>query len=107
MADYLSSEVLASLDDDRRAFLEGAAVLEEFTAELCDAVLDRSDSAVVLAELERSNLFVSRLERGGWFRMHALFAEFARAQLDSVEPFAAAADSPKSRRVAEVERVAV
>ena len=42
VADYLSSEVLATLDEDDRAFLHGAAVLGEFTAELCDGVLDRT-----------------------------------------------------------------
>ena len=61
VADYLSSEVLAALDEDDRAFLHGAAVLGEFTAELCDGVLDRTDSAARLAELEHSNLFISRL----------------------------------------------
>ena len=86
VADYLSSEVLAALDEDGRLFVHGVAVLGEFTAELCDAVLDRSDSAARLAELERSNLFVSRLERGGWFRIHSLFAEYARTQLTSPEP---------------------
>ena len=60
VADYLSSEVLAALDEDGRAFLQGAAVLGEFTAELCDGVLDRTDSAARLAELEHSNLFVSQ-----------------------------------------------
>ena len=89
VADYLSGEVLAALDDDGRAFLHGVAVLGEFTAELCDAVLDRSDSAVRLAELERSNLFVSRLERGGWFRIHSLLADYARTQLASRDPRAA------------------
>jgi LuxR family maltose regulon positive regulatory protein len=64
VADYLSSEVLAALDEDARAFLYGVAVLGEFTADMCDAVLDRSGSAARLVELERSNLLVSRLERG-------------------------------------------
>ncbi len=86
IAEYLSNEVLASLDDDLRSFLQGAAVLGEVTAELCDEVLERTDSAVELAELEHSNLFVVRLERGGWFRVHQLFAEYARAQLDSSDP---------------------
>jgi LuxR family maltose regulon positive regulatory protein len=85
VTDYLSSEVLAALDEDDRAFLYGVAVLGEFTADVCDAVLDRSDSAAQLGELERSNLFVSRLERGGWFRIHSLFAEYARTQLRSLE----------------------
>jgi LuxR family transcriptional regulator, maltose regulon positive regulatory protein len=86
VAEYLSHEVLASLDADRRSFLLRAAVLGNFTAELCDAVLDRSDSAAVLAELEESGMFVLSLERREWFRVHALFAEFATAQLGAVEP---------------------
>jgi LuxR family transcriptional regulator, maltose regulon positive regulatory protein len=86
VADYLSSEVLAALDEDAREFLHGAAVLGEVTAELCDGVLNRTDSAARLAELERSNFFVSRLERGGWFRIHSLLAEYARARLAAREP---------------------
>jgi LuxR family maltose regulon positive regulatory protein len=85
VAEYLSGEVLAALDEDDREFLYGVAVLGEFTAEMCDAALDRGDSAARLVELERSNLFVSRLERGGWFRIHSLFAEYARARLASLE----------------------
>ncbi len=86
VAEYLSGEVLAALAEDERTFLEGVAVLGEFTAELCDGVLDRTDSADRLAGLEQSNLFISRLDRGGWFRIHSLFAEFATAQLARVEP---------------------
>jgi LuxR family transcriptional regulator, maltose regulon positive regulatory protein len=86
VAEYLSHEVLGSLGDDLRSFMLRTSVLGRFTAQLCDAVLDRRDSAAVLAELERSNLFVTRLEHGGWFRVHALFAEFAVTQLASVEP---------------------
>jgi LuxR family maltose regulon positive regulatory protein len=86
VAEYLSAEVFASLDDDISSFLQEVAVLGRFTAELCDGALDRFDSASLLAELERSNLFVIRLERGGWFRIHSLFAEFAAARLATVEP---------------------
>jgi LuxR family transcriptional regulator, maltose regulon positive regulatory protein len=89
VAEYLSEEVLGRLDDDARSFLLGASVLGRFTADLCDGVFDRSDSAIVLAELERSNLFVIRLEHGGWFRIHSLFAEFAAFQLAAMQPDAA------------------
>jgi LuxR family maltose regulon positive regulatory protein len=85
VAEYLSGEVLAALDADDRAFLFGVAVLGEFTADLCDAALDRGDSAARLVELESSNLFVARLERRGWFRIHPLFAEYARSQLISLD----------------------
>lgn len=90
VGEYLSSEVLSSADDDRRSFLRGAAVLGRFTPQLCDVVLDRTDSAEVLAELERANFFIVRLERGGWFRIHSMFAEYARAELALAEPEAEA-----------------
>ena len=86
LAEYLSHEVLAALDADERSFLLQAAVLGRFTAELCDGVLGRSDSAAMLADLERSNMFVLRLERREWFRVHSLFAQFAAARLAAVEP---------------------
>jgi LuxR family maltose regulon positive regulatory protein len=89
VVDYLSNDVIRSLDDDARSFLLRASVLGRFTPQLCDAVLGRSDSASVLAQLERTNLFVLRLEHGHWYRIHSLFAEFATHQLASVEPGAA------------------
>jgi len=91
VADFLSHEVLGAMDDNTRAFLLRASVLGRFTPQLCDAVLGRSDSAAVLAGLERSNLFVSRLEHGRWYRMHPLFVEFAGFRLASEDPGAATA----------------
>ena len=88
VAEYLSREVLASLDAEQRSLLLGAAVLGRFTAALCDGVLDRSDSASALAELEQRNMLVLPLERQEWFRVHSLFAQFAAA-LASIEPGAA------------------
>ncbi len=89
IAEYLSQEVLGSLDDELRTFLLRASVLGQFTPQLCDDVLDQTASAALLARLERSNLFIVPLARG-WFRIHSLFATFARFQLAAVEPQAAA-----------------
>lgn len=89
VAEYLGSEVLDALDDEFRSFLMRSAVLGRFTAELCDAVLGRTDSAAMLAELEHSNLFLVPLDgRGAWFRYHALFAELLQLELAGVEPVA-------------------
>jgi LuxR family transcriptional regulator, maltose regulon positive regulatory protein len=85
VTEYLSHVTLETLRDDLRLFLLRASVLGRFTAGLCDAVLDRSDSAAMLAELERANLFVIRLEHGGWLRIHSLFAEFAVSQLTTLD----------------------
>ena len=71
-------------------FLLQACVLRQFTPELCDAVLGRADSEAVLARLASANPFVSRLERGGAYRVHSLFAEFAAYQLRALDPDAAA-----------------
>jgi LuxR family maltose regulon positive regulatory protein len=87
VADYLGSEVLDALDPELRSFLLRSAVLGRFTAELCDAVLGRSDSAAMLAELEQSNLFLVPLDgRGAWFRYHALFAELLQLELAGIDP---------------------
>jgi LuxR family maltose regulon positive regulatory protein len=91
VVDYLTDEVLGSVDDEARSFLLSASVLRRFTPELCDGVLERNDSAAMAAKLERRNMFISRLEHGGWYRVHSLFAEFAGSQLESSEPGALAA----------------
>ena len=90
VADYLLSEVIGSLDADIRPFVLRVSVLGRFTAELCDGVFDRSDSASLLAELEHSNHFMVRMERGGWYRVHSLLAELAELQLTAHEPGAVA-----------------
>ena len=57
------------------------------SAPLCDAVLGRDDSAQVLEQLERENLFVVALDRQRrWFRYHHLFREMLQAELALREP---------------------
>jgi LuxR family maltose regulon positive regulatory protein len=86
VADYLSREVIGALDGTARWMLLRASVLGRFTAELCNGVFGRSDSGPVLDELERSNFLITRLETGRWFRVHPLFAEFARVALEAQNP---------------------
>jgi LuxR family transcriptional regulator, maltose regulon positive regulatory protein len=82
VTDYLTEEVLAALDPDTRDFLVRTSVLGRFTAELCDGVLGREDSAAVLAELARSNMFLVALDaEGSWYRYHHLFGELLRLEL--------------------------
>ena len=89
VADYLVSEVLGSLEEDVRSLLLRVAVLGRFTPQLCDGLFERSDSASLLAELERSNQLIVRLEHGGWHRVHSLLAELAELKLAAEEPGAA------------------
>ena len=82
VGEYLGDEVLTALAPEIRDFLVRTSVLPRFTPELCDAVLGREDSAAVLAELARSNMFLVALDaRGEWYRYHHLFGEFLQLEL--------------------------
>ena len=86
VADYLTDEVLSALAPETRDFLVRTSVLDRFTSELCDAVLGREDSAAVLADLARSNMFLVALDaRGGWYRYHHLFGELLQLELGREE----------------------
>jgi LuxR family transcriptional regulator, maltose regulon positive regulatory protein len=87
VADYLSAEVLERQPEKVREFLLRTSVLKRLSGPLCDAVLEAEGSAGLLAELERSNLFLVPLDdRRGWYRYHHLFAQLLRLELASREP---------------------
>jgi len=82
VGDYLADEVLSALAPQTRDFLLRTSVLGRFTPELCDAVLGRTNSADLLAELARSNMFLVALDaRGEWYRYHHLFGEVLQLEL--------------------------
>ncbi|AMB58792.1 LuxR family transcriptional regulator [Microterricola viridarii] len=87
VADYLYRESLASLPENTQRFLRCTAVLDQFSAELCDAVFGQPGSQARLRELEDSNVFLIPLDRRrGWFRYHPLFREFLLSELRRVSP---------------------
>lgn len=82
VVEYLTEVVLDSQTDEHRSFLLETSILDRMCVSLCDHVTRTRDSARVLAELERANLFLVRLDhRGEWFRYHHLFAELLRDEL--------------------------
>lgn len=86
LLDYFSAEVLRRAGEDQRRLLVRCSVLERLSGPLCDAVLGRADSAPVLAELERTNLFVTALDdRREWYHCHRLFRDALRRELGLVE----------------------
>ncbi len=87
VTDYLSEVVLGSLDEDLRGFLLETSVLGRMTAVLCDEVTGRDDSAAVLRELDRQNLFVVPLDdRRVWYRYHRLLADLLTEELRATRP---------------------
>jgi LuxR family transcriptional regulator, maltose regulon positive regulatory protein len=82
VADYLYRESLSRQPDETQRFLRCTAVLEQFCAPLCDAVLGSSGSARHLRQIEASSLFLVALDRRReWYRYHALFREFLLGEL--------------------------
>ncbi len=87
VADYLRSEHLSRLKPSVLEFLTRTSILDRMCASLCDAVLDRSDSARRLEALEQANLFLVPLDhRRDWYRYRHLFRDTLRAELDRLEP---------------------
>jgi LuxR family maltose regulon positive regulatory protein len=87
VTDYLRSEELARVEPAELEFLLRSAVLDRMSGPLCDAVLERDDSARMLEQLEHANLFVVALDhRRLWFRYHHLFREMLQAELERREP---------------------
>ena len=80
LTEYVREELLEDTSPARLEFLTRTSVLERLTAPLCDAVLQRDDSAAELDALTRSNVPLETLDRGaGAFRYNALFAEVLRS----------------------------
>jgi LuxR family transcriptional regulator, maltose regulon positive regulatory protein len=86
VADYLAAEVLARQPEEIRTFLLRTSILPRLSGPLCDDVLETAGSAELLEELERSNLFLLRLDdRRQWYRYHHLFGELLRLELGTRE----------------------
>jgi ATP/maltotriose-dependent transcriptional regulator MalT len=86
LVDYLTAEVLARQPPDLRSFLLRTSILQRFCGPLCDAVADRTDSARLLTELERSNLLLVPLDaKREWYRYHPLFGDLLRYELAATD----------------------
>ena len=87
VVDYLASEVLDAQPAHLRSWLLETCLLERVCGALADSVTGIPGGRAILAGLERSNLFVSRLDGDGdWFRFHRMFREAMRAMAAQEEP---------------------
>ena len=89
VADYLVEEVFKSQPEPVQSFLLKTCFFNRLTGSLCDAITSVNNSAAVLEQLERDNLFIVQLERRQdqtWYRYNPMFAEsiqyLARQRLD-------------------------
>jgi LuxR family transcriptional regulator, maltose regulon positive regulatory protein len=87
VSEYFRSELMTRLPAAEAKFLTYTSVLERMTGGLCDAVLETTRSAEMLAALEHRNCFVVPLDRRGErYRYHHLFRELLQAELEHSQP---------------------
>jgi LuxR family transcriptional regulator, maltose regulon positive regulatory protein len=80
--DYLIEEVLKIQTEEIKEFLLQTSILEQMSAPLCNQILNRNDSQLILETLEKNNMFVIPLDNERkWFRYHHLFAQLLKQRL--------------------------
>lgn len=80
--DYLIEEVLIKQTEDVRDFLLKTSILEQLSGKLCDTILDRENSQLLIESLEKNNMFIIPLDtERNWYRYHHLFADLLKQRL--------------------------
>jgi len=80
--DYLMEEVLKNQTNDIKEFLLQTSILEQMSAPLCNAILNRNDCQLTLEWLDKSNMFLVPLDdERNWYRYHHLFADLLKQKL--------------------------
>jgi LuxR family maltose regulon positive regulatory protein len=80
--DYLIEEVLNIQTEEAKEFLLNTSVLGKISGPLCDNVLQRKNSQLLLESLEKNNMFIVPLDNERkWFRYHHLFADLLKQRL--------------------------
>jgi LuxR family maltose regulon positive regulatory protein len=91
IADYVRDELLARRSAEELDLLLQTSVLHELDADVCDAVVGRPGSGVVLRDLGRSDLPLIALDRAEeHFRCHPLLRDALVAELRCRDPAFAA-----------------
>jgi LuxR family maltose regulon positive regulatory protein len=86
--DYIRGEVLTDLPSRTREFMRRTSVVDVLDVDLCDALVQRRDSARVLADLARRLQLVVPLDGNGrHYRYHHLLTDALRVELTEQEPW--------------------
>jgi LuxR family transcriptional regulator, maltose regulon positive regulatory protein len=79
--DYLFEEALNDISNDIIDFLSSTAVFDAFCADLCNFIMNRSDSEEIIQKIKKENLFITSMDnQNKWFRYHSLFANCIKVQ---------------------------
>lgn len=80
--EYLFNEVYSHQPQEIQDFLLQTSILDRFCSELCDAVINASNSHILLERLGHPNLFLVYLDaEHKWSRYHHLFGDMLRHRM--------------------------
>jgi LuxR family maltose regulon positive regulatory protein len=82
---FLAEQVFDRQPDYIQTFLLDSALLEELTADACNTLLERTNSANLLSILQQRHLFITEISPGV-LRYHPLFREFLLDRYRSSAP---------------------
>ena len=72
--DYLLEEIFEGLPSELQDFLLKTSILERLSAPLCNAVMGKKNSHLIIDHLEQMNLFIIPMDdQRKWYRYHHLF----------------------------------
>ncbi len=87
VSEYLVENVLPQVPPEVLDFMFKTSILDRLSGDLCDHVARLSGGSANLEWLAGQNMFLQGLDdEGRWYRYHALFADFLRAQLKQKFP---------------------
>ncbi len=82
LLEYLICEVYQKQTPEIQRFLRQTSILNRLNPEICDAIREQDDSALILNELCQANVFLSAMDNEHrWYRYHALFVDFLNRKL--------------------------
>lgn len=82
---YIAEEVFSGLPENIKAFLMCTSIFEQFSYEICNYVLDISNSQEIINDILSLNLFIISLDNEEkWFRYQNLFRSFLKDHLDKL-----------------------
>jgi LuxR family transcriptional regulator, maltose regulon positive regulatory protein len=85
--EYVQDEILSPLAEPLRRFLQRCSVLDQFSASLCQAVLDTADSPRALQTLTSRSLMLLPLDSNAtWYRCNSLVRDVLQEELELCDP---------------------
>jgi LuxR family transcriptional regulator, maltose regulon positive regulatory protein len=88
ITDYFDAEIFSALTEAQQHFVVQTAILDNFSAALCDSITGNKQSQAVLRTLEQQNIFLITLDSNRrQYRYHRLFVDYLRERFKTLPQY--------------------